>query len=88
MTNGLKPCPFCHGNNVLLVDRKGWWAWCKDCSARTGAKISMAGAERAWNQRAEASHAAPEAAKTRASAWEDKERDLYGLRGDPWKTTP
>ena len=57
MTQELKPCPFCGGEHIKLVDLSGWEAWCEDCGACAGCTTNGDANTReqmiaAWNRRA------------------------------------
>lgn len=50
--NELKKCPFCGGKARTIQIHADHIIYCETCKAKTGAMISEAEAERAWNIRA------------------------------------
>ena len=55
MTDELKPCPFCGGEGVEILDyRERGWLYaieCLDCNASTGPQREKLDAIDAWNRR-------------------------------------
>lgn len=58
MSKKLKPCPFCGGTNIHIMDM-GYphWVYCGDCGARVhggvvGETLGKIASVEAWNRRA------------------------------------
>ena len=53
MSEKLKPCPFCGGNNLSIDGITVYWVECKDCNASIGGHETEEEAIEAWNWRAD-----------------------------------
>ena len=50
---GLKPCPFCGSEQIILSNWGMFRCWCSECLAKTTDCIRAKDAIAAWNRRAE-----------------------------------
>lgn len=53
MSEKLKPCPFCGGNNLSIDGITVYWVECKDCNASISGHETEEEAIEAWNMRAD-----------------------------------
>lgn len=54
MSEKLKPCPFCGGNNLSVEGITFYWVECIDCNASISGHETEEQAIEAWNRRASA----------------------------------
>lgn len=54
MSEELKPCPFCGGNNLSVEGITFYWVECIDCNASISGHETEEQAIEAWNRRASA----------------------------------
>ena len=56
MSEGLKPCPFCGGEDIAIGKLEilciKYFIWCKTCEACSSSFLSLDDAINAWNRRA------------------------------------
>jgi len=59
ISNELKPCPFCGGNDIVVCEEQAqarswpyWYVWCRDCDVHGPSRMDgEAGAVADWNDR-------------------------------------
>ncbi len=53
MSEELKPCPFCGGNNIRVwMNISRYWVSCENCFVSTACTLTEEKAIRYWNRRA------------------------------------